>query len=53
VNADEIRSTSIENGAFFLREIAAQLAELNEHFRAVDENVFGAGVGKSAKAGKS
>ena len=51
MKAKEIRNTEIQYDvlgkvdltiALFLREIAAQLADLNEHLRMVDESVFGA-----------
>ena len=49
MRADEIRLGPIRSNtglnesttiAYWLREIAAQLAELNEHIKAVDEAVF-------------
>lgn len=51
MKADEIRQISTATGdatdqlndcAYWLREIAAQLADLNEHLKVVDESVFGA-----------
>lgn len=51
MKADEIRKTpwgpgNDSNYPIFvmLREIAAQLADLNEHLKKVDESVFGAKV---------
>lgn len=50
MKADEIRNIDISsysekmdlgNISLFMREIAAQLADLNEHLRLVDESVFG------------
>ena len=52
MTAKQIRNTGVTYDAMkgraeatipvFLREIAAQLADLNEHLRMVDESVFGA-----------
>lgn len=43
--ADEAQGPAVRamnDCACFLREIAAQLADLNEHLKLVDESVFGA-----------
>jgi hypothetical protein len=40
MKSDEIRESRI-NPRVSLREIAAQLADLVEHFRMVDQSVFG------------
>lgn len=45
MTAEDIRNKRITGDmrdvAFFMREIAAQLADLNQHLKLVDESVFG------------
>jgi hypothetical protein len=52
MTAAELRELKVGSASsatnLLLREIAAQLADLNEHFRMVDEAVFGAPQAKKA-----